>query len=177
MHSRVPFYLVRPSVYVVVLCSSRHGRRSGVPFCLGWPLVCLVVFRCAWCSKCSRVLFGLVRHTRWCSVLSGVAFGMHGGPLFCPTQHAWRSSVLLSVACMAFFHSVWHGHRYAWRSFVPLSVAYMAGFHSAWSGIRGSVPFCLARPGVRGHVSGSSKVVPGYSSSCWMTQWSSARVT
>ena len=67
---------------------------------------CMEVFRFVWhgpvcvavlCSPqydiCSSVSFCLA----WPPVCSG--------PLFCPTWHVRRSSVLLSIACVVFFHS------------------------------------------------------------------------
>ena len=97
----------------------RHARRSSVPsgaayaevFRSVWRSpVCVVVFRSVWHSPVCMVVFRSARRG------IGVPFclvwpGLRGGPPFCPARHVRRSLVLLSAACVAFFHSARGGMR------------------------------------------------------------------
>ena len=129
----VVFLHAQCGIVVVIFLPARCGLRyapqpslmhGGLPSCPVRPSVCAAVFRSARRGMRGALPFHPGRHARWSSVPPGAAYV----EVFHPV---WRGPV-----CAAVFRSVWCG---------PVCAAV---FRSTRRGI--GVPFCLARPGVRG---------------------------
>jgi len=132
MRGGLPSCPVRPTVCVADFRSARRGMCGVFPFRPGRPArrssvppgavyvevfrsvwrgpVYAAVFCSVWCGPVCAAVFHSTRHgigVPFCLARAGVG----GGPPFCPARHARRSSILLSTACTAFFHSTRGGMR------------------------------------------------------------------
>jgi len=150
----LPSCRVRPSVCMMVICSTRGGMYSGLPFSPVW-----------YTQRCSSSS-GMARLMRPCSVLPITVYSAvfrsdwHG-----PVCMAILRSPQRGIPGVLPFCSAWHARR---SSILP-RVAYVAVFHSTQCGICGGiwiclvgptlcgmVPFCPVRPSVCGSVADSS---------------------